>query len=285
MNIAQALDYYGAPDSYEYRECAWLLAHILGMNHLTLKYKPEQLLTHEQLSVFLTKIERLKQGEPLAYVIGEQDFWSLNLKVTPATLIPRPDTEILVEQALALIDSSQNLTVLDLGTGSGAIALSIAKERPNATVIATDFSVDALKVAKQNAVFNNINNVQFLHGSWYDALPTQQRFDVIVSNPPYIDEHDQHLADLTHEPISALTAKNNGLADLEVIISQAPQWLNARGWLLLEHGYDQAQAVQQLFMQTGFGDVKTVKDYGSNDRVTMGRFLVLKDFFRLNDMI
>ena len=272
MNIVQALEYYGAADSYERRECAWLLAHITGTNHLTLKYKPEQLLSPEQLRVFLTKIERLKQGEPLAYIIGEQDFWSLTLKVTPATLIPRPDTEILVEQALALIDSSQNLTVLDLGTGSGAIALSIAKERPNSAVIATDFSVDALKVAKQNAVFNNINNVQFMQGSWYDALPAQQRFDVIVSNPPYIDEHDQHLAHLTHEPITALTAKNNGLADLEVIIAQAPKWLNARGWLLVEHGYDQAQAVQQLFMQAGFSDVKTVKDYGSNDRVTMGKF-------------
>ena len=271
MNIAQALDYYGAADSYERRECAWLLEHILDINHLTLKYKSEQLLTPEQLSIFLTKIERLKQGEPLAYVIGEQDFWSLNLKVTPDTLIPRPDTEVLVEQALALIDSKHNLSVLDLGTGSGAIALSIAKERPNAAVIATDFSVDALKEAKQNAVFNNINNVQFMQGSWYDALPTQQRFDGIVSNPPYIDEHDQHLADLTHEPISALTAKNNGLADLEIIIAQAPQWLKTKGWLLVEHGYDQAQAVQQLFAQAGFSDVKTVKDYGGNDRVTMGR--------------
>ena len=273
MNIAQALDYYGAPDSYERRECAWLLAHILGINHLTLKYKPEQLLSPEQQNLFLTKIERLKQGEPLAYVMGEQDFWSLTLKVTPATLIPRPDTEVLVEQALALIDSSQNLTVLDLGTGSGAIALSIAKERPNATVIATDFSVDALKVAKQNAVFNNINNVQFMQGSWYDALSVKQQFDVIVSNPPYIDEHDQHLVDLTHEPITALTAKNNGLADLEVIIVQASQWLKTKGWLLVEHGFDQAQAVQQLFMQAGFSDVKTVKDYGGNDRVTMGRLL------------
>lgn len=271
MNIAQALDYYGAADSYERRECAWLLAHILGINHLTLKYKPEQLLSPEQQNLFLTKIERLKQGEPLAYVMGEQDFWSLTLKVTPATLIPRPDTEVLVEQALALIDSSQNLTVLDLGTGSGAIALSIAKERPNATVIATDFSVDALKVAKQNAVFNNINNVQFMQGSWYDALSVKQQFDVIVSNPPYIDEHDQHLVDLTHEPITALTAKNNGLADLEVIIVQASQWLKTKGWLLVEHGFDQAQAVQQLFMQAGFSDVKTVKDYGGNDRVTMGR--------------
>ena len=271
MNIVQALEYYGAADSYERRECAWLLAHILAMNHLTLKYKPEQLLTPEQQNLFLTKIERLKQGEPLAYVVGEQDFWSLNLKVTPATLIPRPDTEILVEQALALIDSSQNLTVLDLGTGSGAIALSIAKERPNATVIATDFSVEALKIAQQNAVLNSIDNVQFMQGSWYDALPNQQRFDVIVSNPPYIDEHDQHLADLTHEPMSALTAKNNGLADLEIIIAQASQWLNAKGWLLVEHGYDQAQAVQQLFLQAGFSGVNTVKDYGGNDRVTIGR--------------
>lgn len=274
MNIAQALDYYGAPNSFERRECAWLLAHIMGINHLTLKYKPEQQLTSEQQSVFLQKIERLKQGEPLAYVIGEQDFWSLTLKVTPATLIPRPDTETLVEQALALIDKTQNVTVLDLGTGSGAIALSIAKERLNVNVIATDFSAEALLVAKQNAVFNNINNVQFMQGSWYDALPAQQRFDVIVSNPPYIDEHDQHLINLTHEPITALTAKNNGLADIEVIIAQAPQWLNAQGWLLVEHGFDQAQAVQQLFVQSGFSDVNTVKDYGSNDRVTMGQIFL-----------
>ena len=274
MNIAWALEYYGAPDSYERRECAWLLEHVIGTNHLTLKYKPELVLAPEQLDVFLSKVERLKQGEPLAYVIGEQDFWSLTLKVTPATLIPRPDTEILVEQALALIQSNQDLQVLDLGTGSGAIALSIAKEHPNTLVIATDFSIEALKIAKQNAVFNNINNVQFLQGSWYDALPAQQRFDVIVSNPPYIDEHDQHLINLTHEPITALTAKNNGLGDLEVIIAQAPQWLNAQGWLLVEHGYDQGEAVQQLFVQSGFSDLKTVKDYGSNDRVTMGQIFL-----------
>lgn len=273
MNIAQALQYYGEPDSYEQRECAWLLEHILNINHLTLKYKSDQALAPDQQQQFLQKIARLTQGEPLAYVIGEQDFWSLKLKVTPATLIPRPDTEILVEQALALIDAEQDLSILDLGTGSGAIALSIAKERPNAQVIATDFSHDALLVAQQNAVLNHIENVQFLQGSWYQALNISYQFDVIVSNPPYIDENDQHLIDLTHEPIMALTAKNNGLADLEVIIGQAPQWLNAQGWLLVEHGYDQAQAIQQLFVQTGFSDVKTVKDYGGNDRVTLGQLL------------
>ncbi len=273
MNIAQALEYYGTPDSFERRECAWLLEHIMDINHLTLKYKPKQQLTPEQQGIFLKKIEQLKQGEPLAYVIGEQDFWSLTLKVTPATLIPRPDTEVLVEQALSLIDLTQNVTVLDLGTGSGAIALSIAKERPNAQVIATDFSIEALKVAQQNAVFNSIDNVQFLQGSWFDALPAQHKFDVIVSNPPYIDEQDQHLIDLMYEPMSALTAKNNGLADLEVIIVQAPQWLTANGWLLVEHGFDQALVVQKLIVQAGFSDVNTVKDYGGNDRVTMGRLV------------
>lgn len=271
MNVAQALEYYGTPDSFERRECAWLLEHIMGVNHLTLKYKPELVLAPEQLEVFLNKIERLKQGEPLAYVIGEQDFWSLTLKVTPATLIPRPDTEILVEQVLALIQPSQNLQVLDLGTGSGAIALSIAKERPNAQVIATDFSVKALKVAQKNAVLNSVDNVQFLQGSWFDALKAGQQFDFIVSNPPYIDEQDHHLTDLMHEPITALTAKNNGLADLDVIIGEAPQWLTANGWLLVEHGFDQALAVQQLFAQAGFSEVKTIKDYGANDRVTMGQ--------------
>jgi release factor glutamine methyltransferase len=273
MNIAQALDYYGAPDSFERRECSWLLEHILGINHLTLKYKSDQSLTPDQEQQFLQAIERLKQGEPLAYVIGEQDFWSLTLRVTPDTLIPRPDTEILVEQALALIQPNQDLHVLDLGTGSGAIALSIAKERPYAHVIATDFSAAALQVAQQNALLNQIGNVQFLQASWYQALESGQRFDVIVSNPPYIDEQDQHLIDLTHEPITALTAKNNGLADLEVIIGQAPQWLKSDGWLLVEHGYDQAQAVQQLFNYAGFDQVNSVKDYGGNDRVTLGRLL------------
>ncbi len=270
MNIAQALEYYGEPDSFKRRECAWLLEHILKINHLTLKYKADQLLTLEQQQQFLQAIEQLKQGEPLAYVIGEQAFWSLTLKVTPDTLIPRPDTEILVEQALALIDSEQNLSILDLGTGSGAIALSIAKERPLSNVIATDFSSAALQVAQQNAVLNQISNVEFLQGSWYQALNSSYQFDVIVSNPPYINEQDQHLSDLTYEPITALTAKNNGLADLEVIIVQAPQWLKPAGWMLVEHGYNQGQAVQQLFSQAGFRHVKTVMDYGGNDRVTLG---------------
>lgn len=271
MNIAQALECYGEPDSFERRECGWLLEHILGINHLTLKYKSDLTLTLLQEKQFLQGIERLKQGEPLAYVLGEQEFWSLKLKVTPDTLIPRPDTEILVEQALALIDSEQNLSILDLGTGSGAIALSIAKERPLANIIATDFSSAALQVAQHNATLNQISNVEFLQGSWYQALNSNYQFDVIVSNPPYIDEQDQHLIDLTHEPITALTAKNNGLADLKVIIGQSPQWLRPAGWLLVEHGYDQGQAVQQLFSQAGFNQVKTVKDYGGNDRVTLGQ--------------
>lgn len=270
MNIEQALKHYGAPDSYEQRECSWLLAHILSINHLTLKYKADQQLTPEQQNQFLQGIECLKQGKPLAYVLGEQEFWSLKLKVTPDTLIPRPDTEILVEQALALIQSDASVQVLDLGTGSGAIALSIAKERPQADVIATDFSAAALEVAQQNALSNQIKNVRFLHGSWYMALDQQLQFDVIVSNPPYIDEQDSHLLDLSHEPITALTAKNQGLADLQVIVAQAPQWLKAAGWLLVEHGFDQAQAVQALFVDAGFGDVRTVKDYGGNDRVTLG---------------
>lgn len=271
MNIAQALSFYGEPDSYEQRECGWLLEHILKINHLTLKYKAEQPLTPQQEQQFLQGIARLRQGEPLAYVIGEQPFWSLTLKVTPDTLIPRPDTEILVEQALALIPQNQSVNILDLGTGSGAVALSIAKEHQNAQVFATDLSNNALKVAQYNAVINDISNVQFLQGSWYEALASGQQFDVIVSNPPYIDEQDSHLSDLSHEPITALTAKNQGLADLQVIIELAPQWLTAAGWLLVEHGYDQAQAVQKLFVQAGFAQVKTVKDYGGNDRVTLGQ--------------
>ncbi|XID75788.1 peptide chain release factor N(5)-glutamine methyltransferase [Alkanindiges sp. WGS2144] len=272
MKVAQALQFYGELDSYERRECAWLLEHILKINHLSLKYKDEQVLSPEQQQQFLMGIERLKQGEPLAYVIGEQAFWTLTLKVTPATLIPRPDTEVLVEQALALIDPEQNLHILDLGTGSGAIALSIAKECPQLQMTATDFSATALEVAQQNAVLNQIDNVQFLQGSWYQALADNSQFDLIVSNPPYIDEQDTHLNDLSHEPITALTAKEQGLSDLKIIIGQAPQYLKYGGFLLVEHGYDQARAVQQLFVQAGFEQVKTVRDYGGNGRVTMGQW-------------
>jgi release factor glutamine methyltransferase len=274
LTIADALVIYGEPDSHEHREVSWLLEHIVGINALTLKYKSEQDLTEQQQKQFLQGIERLKSGEPLAYIIGEQDFWTLTLKVTPDTLIPRPDTEILVEQALSLIDAAQPFDILDLGTGSGAIALSLAKERPLSQVVASDFSQAALVVAQANAIKNKIANVSFLQGSWFSALSAQsidQQFDLIVSNPPYIDAVDGHLLDLSHEPITALVADQHGLADLQHIIQHAAHWLKPSGWLLLEHGYDQGAAVRDILLQSGYQQVKTVQDYGGNDRVSMGQ--------------
>lgn len=273
LTIGDALQIYGAEDSHERREVSWLLEHIVGINALTLKYKSEQQLTEPQEQQFLQAITRLKAGEPLAYVIGEQDFWTLTLKVTPATLIPRPDTETLVEQALALINAKQPCSILDLGTGSGAIALSLAKERPLSKVVASDFSQAALDVAQVNAVNNHIANVCFIQGSWFDALTEQytgHQFDVIVSNPPYIDAVDSHLLDLSHEPITALVADQSGLADLQHIIQHATHWLKPAGWLLLEHGHDQGEAVRKMLLASGFMQVKTVRDYGANDRVSMG---------------
>lgn len=272
LSIAEALASYGEPDSHERREVSWLLEHILNINALTLKYKSDQQLSEVQEQQFLQALARLQHGEPLAYIIGEQDFWTLTLNVTPATLIPRPDTETLVEQALTFIDSNHAVSILDLGTGSGAIALSLAKERPLSQVVATDFSPAALAVAHSNALKNKISNVSFLQGNWFSALSEQgiaDQFDLIVSNPPYIDAVDNHLLHLTHEPITALVAEQNGLADLHHIIQHAATWLKPAGWLLLEHGYDQGQAVRALLLQYGFKQVKTVQDYGGNDRVSM----------------
>ena len=222
-------------------------------------------------------IAKLEQGVPLAYVIGRQGFWRHEFKVNQYTLIPRPDTETLVETVLNLAKNRFNLAhslrLLDLGTGSGCIAISLAAEQPNWQVTATDFSTQALAVAQHNAQQIGTANVEFYQGSWFQALPDDMpKFDIIVSNPPYIDPDDEHLPTLTAEPITALVAANHGLADIEVIIQGSGARLNAQGLLAIEHGYDQGDAVQQIFRQYGFTDATTIKDFGGNDRVTYGFF-------------
>lgn len=222
-------------------------------------------------------IAKLEQGVPLAYVIGRQGFWRHEFKVNQYTLIPRPDTETLVETVLNLAKNRFNLAhslrLLDLGTGSGCIAISLAAEQPNWQVTATDFSTQALAVAQHNAQQIGTANVEFYQGSWFQALPDDMpKFDIIVSNPPYIDSDDEHLPALTAEPITALVAANHGLADIEVIIQGSGARLNAQGLLAIEHGYDQGDAVQQIFRQYGFTDATTIKDFGGNDRVTYGFF-------------
>ncbi|KAA8735323.1 peptide chain release factor N(5)-glutamine methyltransferase [Acinetobacter qingfengensis] len=271
MRIAQALDLRGQSDSYERQEAIWLLEHILQCSALELKYRAMQNLSPEQEKQYLDGLMRLAKGEPLAYVLGTQPFWTLDLKVTSDTLVPRPDTEILIETVLSL-DLPYQANVVDLGTGTGAIALSLASERPHWRIVATDVYSATLQIAKENARKHQLEDqVEFCLGIWYQALSTQH-FDLIVSNPPYIDPEDPHVAALRYEPQRALVAQEQGLSDLIHIIQYASQWLNPNGWIVLEHGYDQAQAVQQLFAKYGFQNIRSVQDYGGNDRVTLAQY-------------
>lgn len=238
-------------------------------------------LSDSEFAQFNAGLAKMQAGTPLAYLTGSQAFWSLEFKVNAHTLIPRPDTEVLVEQVLNWIqaqpksaeDKPQRL--LDLGTGSGCIAISLAHELKSAQwqVVAVDVSPDALEVAAHNATINNVTNIEFVSSSWYEGLSThtESLFDIIVSNPPYIDEADEHLVHLQAEPISALSAGNQGLADIEHIVEYAPQYLQAGGLLAIEHGYEQGLAVRQLFIDNGFESVATIQDYGANDRVTLGQ--------------
>lgn len=252
----------------------WLL-HILQKPAIFLLIEPDYLLTSAEFDQFLHGVARMQQGEPLAYLLGRQAFWKLDFLVNQHTLIPRPDTEVLVETVLNL--QKQNLTkplkVLDLGTGTGCIAISLAHECPNWQVVAVDFSAMALDVARQNMDYHQIKNVTLLQGSWFEPFTQIDKFDVIVSNPPYIDKNDKHLANLIYEPITALVADNQGLADILHMIDHAKNHLNHAGLLLIEHGYNQAQAVQSGFTSQGYQQVTTIKDYGGNDRITLGWWL------------
>ncbi|MBI1452814.1 MULTISPECIES: peptide chain release factor N(5)-glutamine methyltransferase [Acinetobacter] len=270
MNIAQALAYRGEPESYERQENAWLLEHITKIDSFDLIMKKDQELTTEQEQAYVAGLARIAAGEPLAYVTGSQPFWTLDLKVTKDTLVPRPDTEVLVETVLRL-DVPEDARIVDLGTGTGAIALSLASERPDWSVTASDIYEPTLEVAEYNAKAHDLEHVKFVLGSWLKPFG-RSFFDVIVSNPPYIDATDVHMKDLETEPERALVADKHGLADLEQIILQAKKHLTVNGWVVLEHGYDQGDAVRHLFVQAGYREVRTVKDYGGNDRVTLGQW-------------
>jgi len=254
-------------------EVQCLLQHVLDVPRVYLLAHPEQMLSETQQHDFDTLLVNRLRGEPIAHLLGEREFFGLNLKVTPATLIPRPDTELLVELALQRITQASAYRVLDMGTGSGAIALAIAKNKPNVEMVAVDASPEALSVAIQNARRLGIANVNFLQSDWFSAL-NDQRFDIIVSNPPYIASGDIHLSqgDLRFEPLSALASGVDGLDDIRRIISAAPQHLASNGWLLLEHGYDQAGSVRELLAQRGFVEVFSEKDIAGIERVTGGIF-------------
>jgi release factor glutamine methyltransferase len=254
------------------RDAEILLGFVTGRSRTFIMAFGETSLTASELEELEALLARREQGEPVAYLVGEREFWSLSLSVSPATLIPRPDTECLVEQALLRLPASPQ-KVLDLGTGTGAVALAIASERPDCQLTGVDLQPEAVKLAQHNAQKLAISNASFVQGSWFAPVAGQQ-FAVIVSNPPYIDAADPHLAegDVRFEPASALVADNAGLADLQTLIEHAPQHLLPGGWLLLEHGWQQAQEVQQLFRQAGYHQVATVKDYGGNDRVSLGQW-------------
>lgn len=251
-------------------EAELLLSYTLKLSRIQLITEAYREITEGEYQVALSLLERRKKGEPVAYILGEREFWSLPLEVTADTLIPRPETEILVEQVLTQFPANSIIHLADLGTGSGAIALAIAKERPNWFITATDNCAAALKVAMRNAQRLNLTYVNFKQGDWCEALKAEQPFDVIVSNPPYIAKNDPHLCTESQqfEPSSALIAENDGLADLHTIIQQAPTYLTDTGWLFLEHGYNQKIAVQDLLAAQHYQHIQTYIDFNGHNRIT-----------------
>jgi release factor glutamine methyltransferase len=272
-SIQSLLDSATLPDSPTARlDAELLLAAALGKPRSYLRTWPEHEPGAEQLTAFAALLERRRAGEPVAYILGHQGFWSLDLEVAPHTLIPRPDTELLVETAMALLPATP-LKALDLGTGTGAIALALASERGGWKVTGVDRIAEAVALAERNRQRLKLGNAEFRLSSWFDAL-AGERFGLIVSNPPYIAASDRHLGegDVRFEPISALVAGADGLDDIRRIIDQAPQHLEAGGWLLLEHGYDQAEAVRGLLRAAGFAAVDSRRDLGGHERISLGQW-------------
>lgn len=249
-------------------DCEILLGAVLDMSRALLFTHPDKTLNTAQDEQYKGYIQQRAMGQPVALILGVQEFWSMDFKVTEDVLIPRPDTETLVELALTL-EHNIALNVADLGTGSGAIACALAKTCPHWQVVATDVSDKSLKVAQENIDAHQLSNVTLLKGAWFEPLQGK-RFDLIVSNPPYIAPNDPHLVDLIYEPTGALVAQDNGLSDLKQIIEDAPNYLNQGGLLIVEHGFDQAQDVRQLMLDAGFKHVATKQDLGGNDRATYG---------------
>ncbi|WP_263262724.1 peptide chain release factor N(5)-glutamine methyltransferase [Pseudomonas sp. RIT-PI-S] len=248
-----------------------LLAAALGKSRSYLRTWPERIVGTESAQVFAGYLERRRQGEPVAYILGQQGFWSLDLEVAPHTLIPRPETELLVELALRRLPLEQ-ARVLDLGTGTGAIALALASERAGWQVVAVDRVPEAVALAERNRLRLKLANVSVRASHWFSAL-VDERFDLIVSNPPYIPAADPHLGagDVRFEPSSALVSGDDGLDDIRQIIAMAPEHLSPGGWLLLEHGFDQAAQVRELLAKHGFEQIESQEDLAGHQRVTLGR--------------
>lgn len=270
--IASLLRTADLPDSPTARlDVELLLAAALGKSRSYLHTWPEKIVSSESAVTFADYLQRRRGGEPVAYILGQQGFWKLDLDVAPHTLIPRPETELLVEAALELLPATP-AKVLDLGTGSGAIALALASERGAWQVTAVDRVPQAVALAERNRQRLHLNNATVLESHWFSALQGRT-YSLVISNPPYIAETDPHLVagDVRFEPASALVAGHDGLDDLRQIIAQAPAHLDAGGWLLLEHGYDQAAAVRDLLLSQGFEDVHSRLDLGAHERISLGR--------------
>lgn len=260
------------PDSPSARlDAEWLLAAALGKPLSYLRTWPEREVPAASAERFASDLQRRRHGEPVAYILGRQGFWSLELEVAPHTLIPRPDTELLVEVVLALLPATP-ARILDLGTGTGAIALALAAERPAWRVTGVDRIGEAVALAERNGRRLGLHNAAFRQSDWFSSL-AGERYQLIVSNPPYIPVSDPHLAqgDVRFEPRSALVAGADGLDDIRRIIAQAPDHLEPHGWLLLEHGFDQAGAVRELLSRGGFVEVESRRDLGGHERISLGR--------------
>jgi release factor glutamine methyltransferase len=252
-------------------DCELILGHILSKTRVYIRTWPEQEVSNFHIEKFQELLSRRENGEPIAYILGYNFFWDMRFFVTKDVLIPRPDTETIISVILTIYSNDKYAQVLDLGTGSGVIACVLAAENPSWSVVAADISEEALKIAQKNILFHNLNNIYLKSGSWFNAIDSQKRFDIIVSNPPYIDKDDTNLCLRVkeHEPIRALIpVTGDGLYDIRHIIKTSRTYLKKNGYLFIEHGFEQAKDIYLLFMKYGFSNIKCVKDISNNDRVT-----------------
>ncbi len=277
MTVDESLRWSGrqlSPFESGDRDARIILCHLLGMDPASLIANSDRPLSKDEEKAFKSLVRMRKKGAPVAYITHSREFWSLDLKVDGRVLIPRHETELLVERALSAVAGIDKPDILEPGTGSGAVALALASELPDAGIVATDVSRSSLEIAKINQENLGLKNIRWIKSDWFDSIE-EGRFDLICSNPPYIAPDDIHLTrgDLRFEPVGALVAKDQGFAALSEIIEAAPGFLACRGWLVLEHGYRQAAQVRKKMVDRGFSKVVTHPDPGGNDRVTEGCWL------------